>query len=101
MATTLRRARAELAATHPSAYAGALARRAAAVAIPLALAVVWNAAVWLWGPALLGAWLPEWIARGLPAAYVFGAAGWLALVCAALPSLAHHQLVLQHREALS
>ena len=85
----------------PEPLCSPMARIAAAVAIPLALAVLWNAGVWLWGPVLLPPWLPEPVARGLPAAYVFGATGWLALVCAALPSLAHHQLVLRHREALS
>ena len=63
--------------------------------------MLWNAAVWWWGPTLLGGWLPEPLARGIPAAYVFGAAGWLALLCAALPSLAHRQLVHRHREVLS
>lgn len=100
VAATLRRGRAELAASRPSTLAGALARLAAALALPFAVAVLWNAAVWWWGPALLGGWLPGPLARGIPAAYVFGAAGWLALLCAALPALAHRQLVDQHREAL-
>jgi len=98
--TTLGRGRAELAASRPSTLAGALARLAAALALPFAVAVLWNAAVWWWGPALLGGWLPGPLARGIPAAYVFGAAGWLALLCAALPALAHRQLVDQHQEAL-
>ncbi len=101
VARTVQRARAELAASHPAALAAALARMAVAVALPLAVAVLWNAAVWWWGPSLLASWLPEPFARGIPTVYVFGAAGWLALVCAALPSLAHHALVRRHREALS
>ena len=101
VAETLRRSQAELAASRPSSVAGALARLGAALALPFAVAVAWNAAVWWWGPALLGGWLPEALARGIPAAYVFGAAGWLALFCTALPSLAHRQLVHRHREALS
>lgn len=98
VATTLRNASAELSAS--AGLSGALGRLAVALALPFAVAVLWNAAVWAWGPQLLG-WLPEPLARGIPAAYVFGAAGWLALLCAALPSLAHRQLVQRHREALT
>lgn len=99
---TLRAARAELRATSRRAFWRELLRIAApaAAALPLVLAV--NAgivyAAWL----ALSRWLPAWageLAVVLPALYVFGALGWLALFWGALPLVAHQRLTRRHGAA--
>ena len=93
---TLRAARAELRAGQGPRFWRELLRLAAPAAAGLPLVVAWNLAV-AWGAWLaLSAWLPAWVPRelatALPAFYLFGAIGWLALFWGALPALAHHRL---------
>jgi hypothetical protein len=95
VARTLRAARAELRATSRRAFWRELLQLAApaAAALPLVLAV--NAGVVYAAWLALSRWLPAWaadLAVVLPALYVFGALGWLALFWGALPLLAHQRL---------
>ncbi|MBW2242635.1 MAG: hypothetical protein JRH01_11680 [Deltaproteobacteria bacterium] len=108
VAATLERASALLHApvpvpTHaeiPVGFKRELAKLLAAVALPLVFVLAWNAFILLQLPGFLGAWLPESLAWALPAAYVLGAAGWLALVFGSLPVVAHRRAWLRHQEAL-
>lgn len=72
-------------------YPSELARLVAAVLPALALAVAWNLAVLVVVRALLSAWLPPAVVRTLVAAYLVGAAGWLALAVGSLPLFAHRR----------
>jgi hypothetical protein len=89
VARTLAAARSELRAGFAPGFWRELLRLAApaAAALPVVLAldaaVAWTA--WL----ALSGWLPRELAALLPALFVFGAAGWLALFFGALPVLAH------------
>ncbi len=99
VARSLQRARAELAGAAPkAAYGRELSRAVRASLVPLPLVVAWNAAVLVFGTQLLAIWLPETLAVALPAAYVFGAAGWLALLWLSLPALARQQATRRTRE---
>lgn len=96
VARSLAAARAELRAGQRPRFWRELLRVAAPAAAALPLLVAFDLAV-AWGAfTLLSDWLPAWAPRGLaaavPALYLFGALGWLALFCAALPALAHHHL---------
>lgn len=98
----MRAARAELAASRrPGALARELGRMLFATALPLALVAAWNAAVLVLGPSLLEPWLPNPLPQVIPALYVFGSVGWLALVYGSFPALAHIELARRHREALA
>lgn len=85
----------------PVGFKRELAKLLAAVAAPLMLVLAWNAFVLLRLPEWLAAWLPESLAWALPAAYVLGAAGWLALVLGSLPLVAHRRAWQRHQEALT
>ncbi len=85
----------------PTGFKRELTRLLAAAAVPLVLVVAWNAFVLLNAPEWLATWLPASLAWALPAAYVLGAAGWLALVFGSLPLVAHRRAWQRHREALS
>lgn len=123
VATTLRRATAELVASESVAHARAdaearaaaeasrashagwpvgfrreLARLLGAALVPAAGVLALNALLFLHGPALLDRWLPEALATALPAAYAFGALGWLSLVVGSLPFLAHRRATARPRE---
>lgn len=98
---TLRGARAELRATRrPETYGRALLRLLAAASIPLPFAAAWSFAVLSLAPEWLSAWLPPPLAWALPAAYVFGSAGWLAVLFGSLPILAHRDLTRRLRDTI-
>lgn len=87
----------------PVGFKRELAKLFATVSAPLVLVLGWNAFVLLRLPGWLAAWLPAWmpdsLAWALPAAYVLGAAGWLALVFGSLPLIAHRRAWQRHHEA--
>ena len=105
VARTLAAARAELRAAWAPGFWRELLRLAAPAAAALPVVVALDAAVawaaWL----LLSAWLPAWAPRELaalvPALFLFGAAGWLALFWGALPLLAHERVQRRLREVPS
>ena len=98
---TVRAGRSELAAAHrPGDLVREWARLLGASAAALPLVIAWNAAVLFLLPPLLAKLLPEALAAALPVLYVFGAAGWLALLYVSLPALAHKSLTRRQREAL-
>jgi hypothetical protein len=105
VARTLTAARAELRAGWAPGFWRELLRLAAPAVAALPVVVAVDAAVawaaWL----LLSAWLPAWAPRELavlvPALFVFGAAGWLALFWGALPVLAHQRVQRRLREVPS
>jgi hypothetical protein len=96
VARTLAVARAELRAGARPRLWRELLRLAAPAAAALPVVVACNLAVAALERDLLAVWLPAWapreLAATLPALHLFGALGWLALFCAALPALAHRRL---------
>ena len=107
---TLALARAELATTPaeapqraprrhvPAGYAGELARLLGLSALPILLALAWNAAVVVLAWPLLAAWLPVELAALVLGGWALGALGWLALATGSLPFLAHRRALTRLRE---
>ncbi len=105
VARTLRAARAELRASARPVFAAELTRLLAAALPATILVLAWNLAVLWLGPELLSGFLPASLsprlAVALPALYVAGAMGWLALLVGSLPAVAHRLAARRELEALA
>ncbi len=114
VASTLRRARAELSRRPALAAGGAppprslpvgfyreLGRLVAASLPPYALVLATTAFVLGTGASWLSGWLPAPLVSAVTAAYALGTLGWLALAYGSLPLAAHRRALLQLREVSS
>lgn len=82
----------------PAGFRRELLRLLGAALVPGSVVLALNLALLLRAPTLLERWLPEPLATALPAAWALGALGWLSLVVASLPFLAHRRATARPRE---